>query len=220
MFAATRHIHTSPATFVKGSVVFDGSGDYLSVGDSISNRFGTGNFTVEAWVRPASVTTRMPVFSTYTSGNGLWVEVASTRIDVGNGDAYLSQTEASFATGTWYHIAVTRSSGTLKVFKNGSEIASYANSTNFQGATTSRIGVHPSLEASSLCFNGNISNLRILTGSAQYTSNFTVPTSRLTAVTNTSLLTCQNPTTITDASTNAFTITAYGNAAASSLSPF
>ena len=68
---------------------------------------------------------------------------------------------------------------------------------------------------------GYISNFRIVTGSAVYAaSGFTTPNSALTAVSGTQLLTCQNSTgSITDASSNNYTITANGNTAASTLTP-
>ena len=36
-------------TAVTGSVVFDGTGDYLELADSEDWYFGSGNFTVEGW---------------------------------------------------------------------------------------------------------------------------------------------------------------------------
>jgi hypothetical protein len=68
-------------------------------------------------------------------------------------------------------------------------------------------------------FGGYMSNLRLVKGTAVYTSNFTPPTTQLTAITNTSLLTCQSNT-IIDNSTNNFTITVYGNSKAVTFSPF
>jgi hypothetical protein len=65
---------------------------------------------------------------------------------------------------------------------------------------------------------GYISNLRVINGTAIYTSGFSVPTSPLTAVNNTVLLTCQDAT-LRDNSTNNYTITANGNAAVNTLSP-
>jgi hypothetical protein len=119
---------------------------------------------------------------------------------------------------TWWHVALVRSSGSSKLYINGvKEGATYADSNNFTGnANYPRIGIAFN---GSVGVNGYLSNVRLVK-SAVYASNFTVPTSPLTAISGTSLLTCWNPTTITDASTNNFTVTAYGNAAASSTSPF
>jgi hypothetical protein len=62
---------------------------------------------------------------------------------------------------------------------------------------------------------GYISNVRVVKGTALYTSSFPVPTSPLTAVANTSLLTC-NSATIVDNSSNNFTITNNNGAMVSS----
>jgi hypothetical protein len=67
--------------------------------------------------------------------------------------------------------------------------------------------------------NGYISNLRIVKGTALYTANFTPSTMPLVPVANTSLLTCGSET-FQDKSSNNFAITAVGNAAVTSQSPF
>jgi hypothetical protein len=64
-----------------------------------------------------------------------------------------------------------------------------------------------------------MSNVRIVKGTAVYTSAFTPPTSPLTAITNTSLLTCQSNRFI-DNSSNAYTITRNGDVSVQAFSPF
>jgi hypothetical protein len=66
---------------------------------------------------------------------------------------------------------------------------------------------------------GNISNLRVVKGTAVYTSNFTPSTTPLTAITNTVLLTCQSSTFI-DNSANNFAIAAAGTSQPRILNPF
>jgi hypothetical protein len=66
---------------------------------------------------------------------------------------------------------------------------------------------------------GCISNLRIIKGTALYTSNFTPSTTPLTAVANTSLLTCQSSI-VVDNSATPLAITVYGNARPMVQNPF
>jgi hypothetical protein len=68
-------------------------------------------------------------------------------------------------------------------------------------------------------FTGYISNARVVKGTAVYTAAFTPPTSPLTAISGTSLLTCQSNR-FRDASTNNFAITRNGNTSVQAFSPF
>jgi hypothetical protein len=82
-------------------------------------------------------------------------------------------TSSSISTSTWYHLAVSRSGTSTKLFVNGVQGGStYTDSTNYVSTTPSFIGAL--YDGSSL--NGYIDDLRITKGFARYTSNFTAPT--------------------------------------------
>ena len=220
MFASHAALMTSSR--VKGSVYFDGSGDYLTVPTSTAFNFGTGDFCIECWVNLSSATGAKTMVSNYvTTPSGFGFQ---HRPDQGNGftfgfgDTTLIATPTYTSTATWVHVAVSRSGTNLRMFLNGTQQGStVTNSTNITSSASNLcIG---SLTPTLQYFYGYLSNVRIA-NSAVYTSNFTPSTAPLTAISGTTLLTCQSPTSITDGSTNNFTITANGNAVASSQSPF
>ena len=127
-------------------------------------------------------------------------------------------TSSAISAGAWTHIALVRDSGTTKMYINGvADSETYSDSTNYTGAQVN-IGKH--YNNTSYNFYGYISNYREVIGTAVYTTNFTVPTSKLTAVTNTKLLTCNDSNTIDDASTLSNTITVNGDAIATRFNPF
>ena len=67
---------------------------------------------------------------------------------------------------------------------------------------------------------GYISNLRVVKGTAVYTSNFTPPTSALTNISGTVLLCCQSSTLTTAAAVSPFGLTSSGNPTAQTFGPF
>ena len=114
--------------------------------------------------------------------------------------------------GKWFHIAYVRSSGTQKIYIDGVEKCSTATVWNWTDSSL-QIGY------TSQDFNGYISNLRLIKGTALYTAAFTPPSAPLTAISGTSLLTCQSNRFI-DNSTNNFTITKNGDAKVVAANPF
>jgi hypothetical protein len=203
---------------------FDGSGDYLTVPSNAAFTLGSsGDFTIECWVY-LNVTP-----SDYTPFATTWVNASSSYANrwflgigtlgrlgwfdsVGN---FGINESTSITLNTWLHIAVVRSGSTITLYKNGLVVGTQT--TNQAYTTDNALSVGFIASGSSLL--GSLSNLRIVKGTAVYTSTFTPPTTPLTAITNTSLLTCQSNRFI-DNSTNAFAITVSGNTAIAPAQPF
>ena len=221
---------------ISNSYSFNGSSQYLNVASNSAFNFGTGDFTIEMWVYITAGSTYQ-----FLAGNdvnassylmlGINVPVSGTQtIAVGRAgvDWPLQFGSAiTFASNTWYHVAVTRSGTTNKAFINGVQLGSNITDSTNWSMSNPRIGS----QTGGTNFGGNISNVRLVKGVSVYTGNFTVPTSPLTATqsagTNisaitgvqTSLLTLQNAT-IIDNSSYGFAITNTGSVAFSSSTPF
>jgi len=214
------------------------STQYLTVSNSGSQfTFGTGAFTIECWVNLASMPSGTGYPTSYWLFGGGPVES-----DAGI-DFYINDTQIGFnltafssptaignhgmSVGAWYHVAVVRGGGsnqTVSIYVNGTRVATASSVTATANAATTGIAISAAepLGATNGNFNGYISNHRVVKGTAVYDptqSTLTVPTTPLTAVTNTSLLTCQ-ANRFFDASTNALTITVNGTPSVQRFNPF
>jgi len=227
-YTITRNGNATQGSFTPFSPIgwsnfFDGSGDYLSFTGS-SNLTAAGNFTFECWVFVRSIAqTGGSNPRIFNSGSGLTlVLVASTnnlRVDNdSNGTSPISTPNDSIQLNQWMHIAVVRSGSTLTAYLNGINSGSATHSTTFTETGTITIG-YTTAGGGTGYLDGYISNMRMVVGTALYTADFTPPTSALTAVANTQLLTCQSNRFI-DNSNNAFALTRGGDASIELFSPF
>jgi len=182
------------AAVEKGSVSFDGNGDSLKVPDSSDLAFGTGEFTVEMWFYADTVSGNDVLYdSRAATGNptdGFSIVRNGNQLRTYTSGAYqITPSSFTVSTSTWYHLAVTRESSTQKMYIDGVEVGSATVSNNFS-QPKAMIGSDVNGNES---WDGFISNVRLIKGTALYTSEFTVPTAPLTNVTNTKLLCCQSP---------------------------
>lgn len=203
----------------RGSVFLDGTGDYLTVPSGYLPSIGTGDFTIEGWFNIQSAATQGGIFRrlwSFGSNVGLNINT-SAQLEYRVNDAAVITTSA-ITLSQWYHVAIVKSSGVTTLYVGGVSAGTYSTNDNLstRSGNTLFVGGHTNGNGN---LQGFISNFRITTN-AVYSSTFTVPTSALTPISGTTLLTCRNPTSIVDASINAFTITTFGNAAASSTNPF
>ena len=104
---------------IAGSVDFDGTGDSLE-SSFHSFAYGTGDFTVEFWMYPDGVSGTINIFDNRSGGStGFLIGINNdTKIRFYWDSADRIVDSATVSTGQWYHIAVARSSGTTKMFKN------------------------------------------------------------------------------------------------------
>ncbi len=189
---------------------FDGTGDYLSISTGSSVAFGTGDFTIEFWLYFVTPDADYDVFVATSTLIVGYYGAQGWGLTYNNGiggfpGSYKIQSGVAPTLNAWSHIACSRVSGVTRLFVNGVQAgSSYTDTTNYASGNTS-------IGDSYYSPNAYISNVRILKGTGLYSGNFTPPTAPLTAVSNTSLLTCQNATFV-DNSSNAFAVTASGNA--------
>ena len=191
-------VSTSVKKYGTGSLAFDGSGDYLLRPNVDTLRLGSGDFTVEAWVNPVSISyvNAGAIAGTYAynyasdgdRGWGLYLSSVGkpTILLCGSTGTYEQLAAPSaISTNVWTHIAATRSSGTLRLFVNGIAVASQASTKDENYALcpfqvgTQYVAQYGGFGSSNTTLNGYIDDLRITKGLARYTANFTPPTAAL-----------------------------------------
>lgn len=181
-------LSTAQKKFGTASLALDGTGDYASCASQPDFSYGTGNFCIELWVQLNSTATQQVLVDQRTAG----VDVAAY-LDVAAGGAvrfYLNgafriTTTATLSINTWYHIALSRSGTSTKLFINGTQSGvTYTDTSNYLEKPI-RIGANYTAANG---VNGYIDDVRITKGLARYTSNFVAPTTAFTGDLNTVLL--------------------------------
>jgi hypothetical protein len=161
------------------------SDGYLYIPYSEDFNFGSGDFTIEFWVKfnswsdaksvltkgwPASGSDSFLIYTQdgskvtfYASSNGSGWQVSSGQNIINN-----------VSLNKWYHIAVTRSGSTFRTFSNGVQTASWSNGDAIFNNVSHGIAIGNS-ETGSHPVDCNIDGLRITKGICRYTSNFSLP---------------------------------------------
>ena len=194
------------ANAINGSAHFQG-GDgnvgtawnrYIDAGVSEDYNFGTGDFTVECWINRKVVTNDDTIWATTlaeASTGFMWYFDSSGNLRAYVGGSQKSSSSNSISAGTWYHVAITRASGTMQMWVDGVSKYSATVSGNVGSSTQNFLIGEANLSYGSNAYHflGHISNLRIQKGKAEYTAAFTVPTTRLAVTPETVLLACHDP---------------------------
>ena len=169
------YIGTAQSKFGGASACFDGSGDYLTAPTQTAFAFGTADFTVECWVRPSSVAGLTVIYDGRTGAVG---SAAGMSLSISSGTLRCDTDVANVLSGgtlvayTWYHVALTRDSGTFRLWLDGVQVSTSVAVYNLMDGNVT-IGAYGGAQF----FNGYIDDFRITKGVARYTTAFTPPTS-------------------------------------------
>jgi len=220
-FTVTRNGNTTQGTFSPFSQTgwsnyFDGTGDTLALPNNAAFAMSNGAFTIEFWFYTDSITQTGYILQTDINSTALYVSFSSSTLRLTDaGTVYVST--PTLVANTWNHIAVVRS-GT-----GSNQTVIYTNGVAGTAGTCAQSFTQSGPVIGGNGYLGYISNLRIVKGSAVYTSGFTPPTAPLTNITNTSLLTCQSNRFVDNSTANSgsgFAITVNGNTSVQAFSPF
>ena len=151
---------------------------YLTVPNAPDLNFGTGDFTIE-WYQyqtDANSFTRIFQIGNYigsTVSIGASIEGGSFYFwngPSGNPITYLEQAQYK---NIWVQFAISRSSGTTRIFMNGTTIGTLSDSTDYNSLLDLTIG-NELTKANNTAFGGYMKYLAWYKGYAKYTSNFIV----------------------------------------------
>ncbi|MEK7500082.1 MAG: LamG domain-containing protein [Patescibacteria group bacterium] len=143
------------------SVSFDGTDDYVAIGNSITS-LGTTAVTVSSWVRTNSIGANQYILDASTdggSGNGLSVRIrdnGTIRFWHYNAAANANSV-GTLSANVWYHVAVTWDGTTNRIYINGSPDGTNTGDSNSLGSIY-QIG-HSNVLGG--FFNGRLDDVRI-----------------------------------------------------------
>jgi hypothetical protein len=178
------------------------------------------HFTIEAWVYSLETgsTTRGIIAArgtAVTEGWCLYINGSTKKLSFGGvivGSAYQDTAISNviIPSNTWTHVAFVKDATGYTGYVNGLSGVRIANANglSYVSSRSMIIGAVGYTSSAELPFNGYISNLRIVKGTALYSTTFTPSSSPLTNIPNTSLLTLQSNRFVDNSSNNIqFTVT-------------
>lgn len=175
------------AKFGAGGLSLTGGNSYISTPYHIGFDNGTGQFTIEFYVRFNSFSAAQTVWARTSGSSGITRETALTCTSNVNWDFYygvrgsgattLSFAVPTMAIDTWYKVSITRdASNVIRLFLDGTVSANtYTDSTNLDGGLPLYIGC---LYAGAIYFpmDGFIDEFRWTKGVCRYNASYTAPT--------------------------------------------
>lgn len=175
--------YLADSVFGGGCLIFDGAGSsYATVPANAAFNFGTGDFTVEFFIKVSAAVRAVDYVPVdyYMVGVSSWQFILKT---TGNITIYEGNPNVTSLTGVrrvddnnWHHVALCRKAGILSLFIDGSVDMWIANTKDHSGTPTYlALGAQVSTRNATYDFIGKLDEVRITKGVARYAVN-TIPT--------------------------------------------
>lgn len=169
-------LKVNSARFGSAGMYLDGTGDFLTITHS-DFVFGTGDFSLSAWINISSLAVNRTVFATRPTASSA-TNVFSCGINT-SGQAYMWYTSGQNATGAsasvaingWYHFELNRKYGKTRIFVNGVQQLELADANNLDQSTLYVGAIGSGVEP----FLGSMDEIRVVTGMAANWNAFTPP---------------------------------------------
>lgn len=176
--SGTAAIATAQSKFGGASLGLDGSGARITSADSADFAFGSGDFTIEAFVRRAASGITQAIIGQWgaSTGNRSWLLFLDTSNALMFGSYTTGQAlvnAGATTLNTWHHVAVSRNGSTVRVFIDGVGTSATLTGTLQDSPVSAEIGSYDAGVSARL--NGFVDEVRITKGVGRYTANFTPP---------------------------------------------
>jgi len=173
-------VSTAQSKFGSASAAFDGGSDCLLLDGSDNFAFGSGDFTVEAFIRWSAQDAQHKNF--YDSRPSSSADDDYPCLQLTNagvlrflrGDVVVI-TGPTLSLNTWYHVAVAREDGVSRLFLDGVVVGSATDATAYRNGANRPVIGSQGKDTTDHEFQGWIDELRVSKGIARWTANFTPP---------------------------------------------
>jgi len=173
-------IDTAQSKFGGASGLFDGTGDYIDTPDHDDFTVGSGDLTIDAWVKINGgagtdrriITQMSSVAAEYSFGLQIYTD-NKFYFQVSNGTVFSAISNSAYTDTDWHHVAGIRYGNTLYIAVDG---VFQTTTGNVTGVTVTNSTYKPTIgragEANAAYWNGWIDEFRFSKGIARWTADF------------------------------------------------
>jgi hypothetical protein len=176
-------VDTAFVAFARGSLLCDGTGDYLSAADHADWHFGSGDFVIDCFVKTSSTAAQTIISQWETSGNQRsWLlDIAATTglvsfagsVDGIVTNSFLVTSTTAVNDGSWHHIRAIRNGNSQELYIDGTKEGTDGTFTGSLHNSTAALFIGASIPSvPAVFFNGSIDDVYIIKGSST-SGNFT-----------------------------------------------